>query len=295
MFGITAGLLIPMVFGSSLCLKGKEGSIVETFQMCEPTFLMVVPMILESLIKYSRLNAKKAMNQAQCLRKLVGNKLEVVVCGGAFLEDEVINTFEQIGVIVLNGYGITECSPVVSCNKKRKFKRGTIGVSGAHPYCEVKIEDGEICVKGTIVTKGYYKDMESTKTIFDNGWLKTGDLGYIDEEGFLVITGRKKNLIILQDGNNIVPEEIEKHFMKYSIVKNVMIDSIKIKENEVLAAYIYSEERGLTKEKLESELEKVKDEINRSLPRYMQIQKVILEEKPFETTALGKVKRYMKQ
>ena len=143
-----------------------------------------------------------------------GGKLEMVICGGAKLDEEIIRTFDAIGITIMNGYGITECAPLISCNRNRYQKAGSVGL----PIfgLRVKIDDpdangeGEICVKGPNVMLGYFNNPEATAEVFDkDGFFHTGDYGRLDDEGWIYITGRKKNLIILSNGENISPEEIE--------------------------------------------------------------------------------------
>ena len=134
--------------------------------------------------------------------------MEYIICGGAPLEEKYVKKFRSWGVNLYNGYGITECSPVVSVNRNSYWRDGSVGpvLKG----CEVRIAaDGEVLVKGDNVMLGYYNDEQSTAEALVDGWYHTGDLGHIDTDGFLFLTGRKKNLIILSNGENVSPEEIE--------------------------------------------------------------------------------------
>lgn len=295
MLGLTTTILYPLVFGVSICLLGTERDMTKAFQIFKPSYLVVVPMIAEGLVKYARRKAKMSIKDekyAECLADLTGNHLVAIICGGAYLADETIAVFQKAGIKLLNGYGITECSPVVACNLRSKQKRNSVGKVASAPYCEVKTLDGEICVKGTIVTQGYFRDKESTELLFAGEWLKTGDLGYIDDEGFIFINGRKKNVIILQDGNNISPEEIEKYFTSSPLLESILVDVAEINGAEHLSAHIYPSEKFRNDENIKEKLVDLLNNVNKKLPRYMQVQRVEIEDKPFELTSLGKVKRY---
>ena len=162
-----------------------------------------------------------------------------MICGGAFLDKKYVKWFRSIGIDILNGYGITECSPVVSVNRNDFHRDGSIGVP-----CRgvtVKVIDGEICVKGDIIMKEYYKDKKATNSVIYDGYFHTGDLGYIDKVGFIFINGRKKNIIILSNGENISPEPIENELLKDKAVCEVVVYS---KDNK-LTAMIYPEEEYL--------------------------------------------------
>ena len=155
------------------------------------------------------------------IRKVFGGKLQYIICGGAPLDPSYVKWFRQIGIEVLNGYGITECSPVVAVNRNQYHQDGSVG-----QICrdvDVRIIDGEIAVGGDIVMLGYYKDKRATEAVLRNNYYFTGDLGYIDANGFLYVTGRKKNLIILSNGENVSPEEIEKELSKNPAISEVAV------------------------------------------------------------------------
>lgn len=295
MLGLTTTILFPIVYGVSICFLGTERDMIKAFQVFKPSYLVVVPMIAEGLVKYAKRKAKMSLQDdkyIEYLPELLGNNKVSIICGGAYLASETIDIFKQAGVKLLNGYGITECSPVVSCNPPNKQKCNSVGKVAPAPYCEVKVIDGEICVKGTIVAQGYFRDKESTELLFDGEWLKTGDLGYLDDEGFLFITGRKKNVIILKDGNNVSPEEIEKYFIGSPLLESILVDVAETNGVEHLVAYIYPSEKYRNDEKKQEKMVELLDHVNKNLPRYMQIHHIEIEDKPFEVTALGKVKRF---
>lgn len=295
MLGVTATIFFPLFYGCSLCLLGEERDMPAAFLMYQPAFLIMVPLIANGLIKYAKRRAAflhKEDRLGQVLHDLFGNHIKFIVCGGASLEEHTIHAYTQAGIRLLNGYGITECSPVVSCNPYEKQKKGSVGKPVPKPYCEVTVKDGEIYIRGTIVTKGYYNDPESTNALFEQGWLKTGDLGYLDEEGYLYITGRKKDVIILSNGVNVSPQEIEKHFVKSPLIENILVDVKTDNHSEGLIAYIYPAEQARQEKGITEQLNSLTGSVNKKLPRYMQIQQIQLVDRPFEVTALGKIKRY---
>ena len=159
-----------------------------------------------------------------------GGNLNYIICGGAYLDPVYIKWFRSIGINILNGYGITECSPVVSVNRNHHYKDGSVGIACKDVI--VKAIDGELCVKGPLVMNGYYKDKKATDEVIKNGYFHTGDLGYIDKDGFIFITGRKKNLIILSNGENVSPELIENELLKDKAICEIIVYA---RDNKIIA------------------------------------------------------------
>ena len=320
MFALTANILTGLYLGATLCFGGGVKKISDTIKYFKPSIMLLVPMIVESMYKKIWVEAKKqgrertlkrAIKLSNVLRKIkidmrktlfrdilgnFGGNLKTIICGGAFLEPELVLKYEELGICLRNGYGITECSPVVACNLNKLNKPGSAGLIAPSPYCDVKIIDGEICVKGSIVMFEYYKDPAASKEAFVSGYFKTGDLGYVDRDHYLYITGRKKNLIISSDGNNISPEELEILFEKIPLVKSVMICAEEGPHHAMITARIFPDHGyaadnhiGDVKEALDAEVKK----INAALPSYKRIQQVEVVEADFQKTALGKIKRYL--
>jgi long-chain acyl-CoA synthetase len=319
MFEMTAGLLAPLYYGITICFGRGIKHISNDVKRVKPAVLVLVPMVVEGIYKRICLEISKSGNEksfrraiklSNILRKFnidlrsvlfkkiqesFGGKLRIVVCGGAYLDPDLVERFDELGISLRNGYGISECSPVVACNMEKKSKAGSAGFVAPSPYCEVKIVESEIYVRGTIVTQGYYQDAEATDQAFEEGWFKTGDLGYLDDEGFLFITGRKKNLIVLSDGNNISPEELEFHLEKIELISSVFVCDKKHHHATLVTACIYpdfeyAESMGVSdiKQKLEDEIQK----INAIFPLYKRIQNIEIFDEDFSKTALGKIKRY---
>jgi len=229
-----------------------------------------------------------------------GGELREIVCGGAPLRPELASFFDSIGITLLNGYGITECSPLVSVNQMNFNDPETVGV--ILPCCEVKIEnptedgDGEILVKGDIVMMGYYKRPDLTEEVLKDGWFNTGDYGKINEKGQLMITGRKKNLIVLENGKNVFPEELELYISSISYVADVVVYGVKNEsgaEVGLCAEVFASEERvaELNIEDVEATLKKDISKVCEKLPIYKRITQVVLRKEPFEKTTTNKIKR----
>ncbi len=217
--------------GGTLYLNQSVRTVKKNLREKQPTILVTVPLILQTLHKEILNTAKKqgrleqlqkALRLSGSLRKigldmsgrffgevtaLLGGRLHTIICGGAALDPELIRFFQALGIEVLQGYGITECSPVVSVNRPGKNVVGSVG--RPLPCCEVKLDGREICVRGDSVSPGYYKDAQATSESFRDGWFHTGDLGRLDRKGNLFFEGRIKNLIILANGENVSPEELE--------------------------------------------------------------------------------------
>lgn len=230
-FGFVTSALMPYYYHNRTFVSGSLKHLIDDFKVAEPDTVFAVPMVVETLYRQIWRQARRqksdkklsfgiklsngAMKIGIDMRKKIfgsvlkefGGNLEYIICGGAHLDTKYIQWFRSIGVEILNGYGITECSPVVSVNRNNWRRDGSIGQPCRG--VDVKIIDGEIVISGDIVMKGYYKDKKATAEVLKNGNLYTGDLGRIDEDGFIYVTGRKKNLIILSNGENVSPEEIE--------------------------------------------------------------------------------------
>jgi len=316
---VTAGLLAPLCYGATICFGGGLKYLSRNIKFFQPVYMLVVPMVVEGFYKQilneirnkgkerQMLQAIRLSNLLRLLKidlrrrlfksihDVFGNKIRIIFCGGAFLDPELVKRFDEWGIPLSDGYGITECTSAVSCNLPHQQKLGSVGMPFPSPFCEVKIDDGEILVRGSIVMNGYYNDKEATQQVFSDGWFKTGDLGYIDADGFLFITGRKKNLIILSDGNNVSPEELETLLENLPLIKSVFVCAKKHNNLPMITACIhpdfeYARENGI--EDIQAQLERQTTQINARLPFYKRIQKIELYQDDFEKTPLGKVKRH---
>jgi len=186
---------------------------------------------------------------------------------------------------------MSECSPVITSNTLNNYKKGSIGMPLKN--VEISFEDGEILVRGSSVMKGYYKMEEETDKALKDGWLHTGDKGYLDKDGYLFINGRVKNLIIMSNGENVSPEEIENKLAINPLISEVIVSG----ENNGLTATIYPEEevikiKSLTKDAVKASLQTLIDQYNKTQPTYRHITKVVVRDEPFARNSTGKIKRF---
>ncbi len=285
-FGLITSVLKPFYYGKEVFINSSLKYVTKDLSEMKPNTLFLVPLFVETFYrqiwqtaiknkKDKKLKASIKMSNNLLkigidlrsklfkeVRKAFGGELKYIICGGAYLDKKYVKWFRSIGIEILNGYGITECSPVVSVNRNHFYKDGSIGVPCLGET--VKIIDGEICVKGPNVMKGYYKDKKATEEVIKDNFFHTGDLGYIDEEGFIFITGRKKNIIILSNGENISPEEIEEVLLQDSGVKEVIVCEL----NGKLIASIFPEEEYLDNEEY---FDNLIYEYNKNKPKNHQI------------------------
>ena len=270
--------------------------------------MMLVPLFIETF--YKRLmegieksgNAKKVqkgIKVSRFLRKIgidkrreyfseilksFGGNLRMIISGGAYLDPMYVTAFRDFGVEIYNGYGATECSPCIAFNRPHYNKDGSVGQ--LIPGTEARAtEDGEVQIKGPTVMQGYYNNPEATAETLQDGWYSTGDLGYVDKNGYLFLTGRKKNLIILSNGENISPEELENDFRKDPGVNEVLVYDRK----NAIVAEIYPEEAFMGNEDYFNELMK---KVNEGRPIYKQVAKVVLRSEDFIRNTTKKVVRY---
>jgi len=233
--------------------------------------------------------------------------MRLIILGGAPVNPEILTFFQDMGFLCVQGYGLTECAPILALNRDVCFKNQAAGLP--LPGCDVKILDpdedgiGEFIAKGDNVFMGYYKDPENTALALDsNGYYHTGDLGYIDEDHFCIITGRKKNVIIAKNGKNVFPEEIEYLLSLSPYVCESVISGVedKARDDIIIKATIFPEmeevEAKLGKEPSEDSitelLKEVVSETNEKLPNYKKIKKVELRMTEFEKNTSKKIKRY---
>ncbi len=275
--------------GAIICINDSYMHMVRNMGIYHPQVMLMVPLMIETI--YKRLAAADPSIPAEALAASVfGGKLEIIFTGGAHLDPFYIKEFEKYGVQVLEGYGMSECSPVISSNTPEDHKIGSIGKP--LPNVEVRFENGEIQVRGSSVMKGYYQMDKETSETLDGGWLHTGDKGYMDEDGFLFINGRVKNLIILSNGENISPEEIENKLALNMLVGEVIVTG----ENNGLTARIYPDQdvvaaKSLDEATIAAALQQVLDEYNKQQPTYRQITGLVIRKNPFHRNATGKIKR----
>ncbi|MBR6779896.1 MAG: AMP-binding protein, partial [Clostridia bacterium] len=207
--------------GACVCVNDNMNNLLADIRLYKPQSIVCVPLIANKLmggaLRYAQ--SKPNMLESEAVKEFLGG-CGKIVSGGAPLEAAYNARYTQAGMIVLNGYGMTECSPVIANNTVSFRRNGSVG--RPIPCMRVKIENGEVLARGDGVMLGYYKNEQATKEAFtEDGWLHTGDLGYIDEDGFLFITGRCKNLILLDNGENVSAEFLEERFANEPLVQEV--------------------------------------------------------------------------
>ena len=275
--------------GTTICINDSLLHMVKNMGIFKPDVMLMVPMMIETI--YKRLaSVDAAIPKKAVADNVFGGKLKIIFTGGAHLDPFYIDQFAEYGVEVLEGYGMSECSPVISSNTPEVHKSGSIGKP--LPNAEIKFENGEILVKGSSVMKGYYKMPEETAETLKDGWLHTGDKGYLDEDGFLFINGRVKNLIILSNGENISPEEIENKLALDALVGEVIVTG----EDNGLTARIYPDQevvaaKGLDEEAVQAALQAFLDQYNKNQPTYRQITGLVVRKNPFIRSSTKKIKR----
>ena len=204
-------------------------------------------------------------------------------------QPDMIDLFESYGITILQGYGMTECAPVISTNVSWDIRKNSVGK--LLPNCEAKVVDKELWVRGSSVMQGYYHMPEETKETLVDGWLRTGDLGYVDEDGFVYLTGRKKNLIITKNGENVSPEELENKIGEARLVQEILVrEKEGVIEAEIFPDLDYVKKKRI--KNVEEELQKVVDAYNQTAPVYKRVYKLKVREQEFEKTPSKKIKRY---
>ena len=275
--------------GATLYINDSLLHMVRNIGIVKPQVLLMVPLMIETIGK--RLAAIESdLPKPEIGKQLMGENLEYIFSGGAHLDPAYISLFEEYGIKVCEGYGMSECSPTISSNGQTGNRPGSVGKVLAN--MQVRFVDGEIQVKGSNVMKGYYKMPKETEEAFSDGWLRTGDLGRMDEDGYLYITGRLKNLIILSNGENVSPEEIENVMLTHDLVGEVVISG----EENGLAARIYPdpdvvEAKGLSPEDVAAQLQGILDDYNKTQPLYRAITTLKVRKYPFVKNATKKIVR----
>ena len=325
-FECTVGMLYSLYIGAERSFCEGIRHIVQNLNEYNITFASFVPAIYESMHKTIIKNLEKE-GKLEAVRKLMeankdktmaekkeickdihnvfGGQIKLFVSGAAALEKEVEEDFRAWGVNLCQGYGLTETSPVIGVETNENFRVGSIGKP--LPHIQAKIEDaneegmGELVVKGPNVMLGYYNDEEATKEVLEDGWFRTGDLAKIDEDGYIFICGRKKSVIVLKNGKNIFPEEMEALVNKIEGVKESFIfgkqqsddkDDIKINVKIIFDREIMQEAYKVTTddEIYKVLAEKVK-EVNQIMPKYKAIRGILISEEPLLKTTTSKIKR----
>ncbi len=293
-FCFTANITKSIVRGKTVCVNDSLANLVSDLHLFKPDSIVAVPQIVKKLmggaIKFAA--SKPELPEEKAANMFLGGNIIDVISGGAPLEAAANARFNATGILVLNGYGMTECSPVIANNAVGCFRHGSVGKP--IPCMQVKIENGEILVKGPSVMLGYYKNPEATKEAFtEDGFLHTGDLGHFDDDGFLYVTGRCKNLILLENGENVSAEMLEEQFANEPLVQEVICYG----ENGTICAEVYLNKTFIAEQGITDENEAMTAllmRINEKLASYQRISTFKIRPVPFERTSSSKIKRSSK-
>ena len=322
----TLGFLLPIYSGASVCHCEGLRYIVKNIQEFHPSVILCVPLLLENVHKNIVKNMNKSLpekyrskdgnpykNLPFIIKKVVKNKvkntlggrLRVFIVGAAAANPNIIADFKDLHLNTLQGYGLTECSPLVAGNTDFFQKDDAAGLP--IPNVEYKIDSpneegvGEILVKGPNVMLGYYEDEEKTKQTIVDGWFHTGDLGKVDENGYLYITGRCKSVIVTKNGKNIYPEEVEYYLNDNPLISEAMVLGIQKDDDMYVNAQIYPNIEAITeylkgsvptKEEIWKIISDAVSSVNKMLPNYKHIKSFGIRDKEFEKTTTQKIKRY---
>lgn len=291
-FCINGDVLIVIRYGSTLCLNQDMTKLAAHILLFEPTVMRMVPMMAKGLYNRIAIMSRQQPGKSlfQIKEEVLGKRLHKVVSGGGYLAPELAANYSRLGISIAQGYGMSECSPKISApDWNRPDKVASVGkiVEG----CQVRIVDEEIQVKSPSVMMGYYKEPDKTaEAITEDGWLCTGDIGYLDEEGFLYLTGRKKNLIILSNGENVAPEQLENLFEDERLIEDILVfgedDAICA---EVYPNFKYAEAANISD--IEGTVQEIIKKHNQKLPSYKRIMQCRIREVPFAKTSSKKIIR----
>lgn len=285
---LTMDIIKGLHIGLVICINDSIMHVQRNMKLFKPEIVLLVPLVIESI--YGKLkDAGSLIPKKMVAKAAFGGNLRIICSGGAYLDPDYVDKFKEYGITILQGYGMTECSPVISTNLEWENKKGSVGK--LLPNCEAKVVDEEIWVRGSSVMQGYYKMPEQTAETLEDGWLKTGDLGYVDEDDFVYITGRRKNLIILANGENVSPEELENQLSRSALVKEILVrEKDKVIEAEIFPDYEYAKKKHV--KDIQGKLQELVDGFNRDMPVYKRIYSLIVRETEFEKTPSKKIKRF---
>lgn len=284
---LSMDILKALSIGCIICINDSLIRLARNILLFQPQMMLMVPMMLETLAR--KLEDAKNLPREVVRTRIFGENLTTICSGGAYLDPQLIDLFKEYGITIQQGYGMTECSPVISTNLAWDLRKDSVGK--LLPNCQAKTVDGEIWVKGSSVMKGYYGMPDETSQVLKDGWLKTGDLGYIDKDSFVYLTGRKKNLIILNNGENVSPEQIEQVLAKHRLVREVLVrEACGRIQAEIYPDYEYAQQTQVSD--IKASLQKILDEYNDTVPSYKKIYQLVIRQQEFEKTPSKKIKRY---
>lgn len=287
----TCDILLSLRYGTTVCVNDSMMRIAQNLKLFKPTLMLLVPMIAETI--YKKIKAASEANPdipiEYIAKDVFGGNLRGLFSGGAYLDPRLAEGYRKLGIPIAQGYGMTECSPRISTAYLEDDNSQSVGtiVNG----CEVKIVDGEIWAKSPSVMLGYYKNPEATaEALTADGWLRTGDLGYVDNTNHLYITGRKKNLIILSNGENVSPEELENKFSGLDWLSEILVYA----EDGMITAEIYPDAEFVSThgiDKIKKLFKVHADIVNQTVSTPKAIRKLRVRDVEFDKTTSKKIKR----
>ncbi len=325
-------ILAALMFGMEICINDSLRHVMRNLQLFKPTGLVLVPLFLntmykkiwseaerthrDTILKAGLATSKTLLSMGIDARRKIfksvldafGGRLDHIICGGARLNPDLIAAFEDFGISVYEGFGITECSPLTNVTPYWGRKYGSVGPHV--PACRCRIADphpgengypeGELQIKGDNVMIGYYNNPEANAAAFTaDGWFRTGDVAYMDKDGYVFITGRMKSVIVLENGKNIFPEEIEEYLADVETIAECVVVGRKAENSDevILTAVVYPQydklPTGASEELMLESIRKSINNINRRLPSFKQIKAVELRNTEFEKTTSKKIKRHL--
>lgn len=328
-------VLAEMVYGIEICINDSLRHVMKNFQFFKPTGLVLVPLFIntmyakiwseaqkskkETILKAGLATSKTLMAVGIDARRKIfksvldafGGRLDHIICGGAKLNPDLIAAFEDFGISIFEGCGITECSPLTCVTPYFARKYGSVGP--AVPCCRVRIDEktgsgeneegyveGEIQIKGDNVMLGYYNNPEANEAAFTtDGWYRTGDIGYMDGDGYVYITGRMKSVIVLENGKNVFPEEIEEYLGKIDTICESVVVGRKAPDSDaiILTAVVFPAydkfPTGASEELIRESIRNSINAMNRRLPGFKQVKAVEYRQTEFEKTTSKKIKRHL--
>ena len=326
-YGSSVMLVGHMMIGCEMYISSGLRYITRELKEQEPEHLVLVPLYLETFYRkilatvkeqskekllFKMIAASNSMRRVgidlrtklfASVRAAFGGKVKMIISGGAPINPEILSFFDSIGISTLNGYGITECAPIIAVNRSKNIVPGSVG--NVLDIDTVRIEDpnedgeGEICVKGSNVMLGYFKDPDATaEAIDEEGYFHTGDYGRLDKNNVLTITGRKKNLIILSNGKNVYPEEIENELVATPGILDIIVYEGQSKRGVMHNAIVaevypdkdYIEKNGITD--IKAHLQPYINEYNKNAVSYKKIMHLKVRAKEFPKNTLRKIQRF---
>lgn len=329
----TCGFMMPLYKGAAIAYCEGLKYITKNLEEIKPTMFLGVPAIFEKLYKKIWQNVRKK-GKENTLKKVIGinnktkkvginigkiffkdilavfgGRMRIMICGGAAISPEVLDGIRDFGINAVQGYGLTECAPLAALNPDTAPVASSIGIE--FPGIKLEVQDvneegiGELCVKGPNVMMGYYQMPEETAEAVQDGWFHTGDLGYIDEQGYAYITGRKKNVIITKNGENVYPEEVEYTLNLSPIIEESMVYQTEAenKNDTIIAASIVLDMEGveefygedMSDEELENLVWEVVDKYNAINPVYKQIRKINVRKAELKKNTSKKIIRFAEE